>query len=63
VLARQAAAPAPAEASSAQPAAPAAAAAHATQASAPAADSQLNALALAWAVLKDWLKSLFSAKR
>jgi carbon monoxide dehydrogenase subunit G len=25
--------------------------------------SQLNALALAWAVIKDWFKSLFSAKR
>ena len=25
--------------------------------------SQLNALALAWAVFKDWLKSLFSAKK
>ena len=30
---------------------------------APAADSQLNAFALAWAVFKDWLKSLFAAKR
>ncbi len=27
------------------------------------APSQLNALALAWAVLKDWLKSLFSPKK
>jgi len=29
----------------------------------PAQPSQLNALALAWAVVKDWFKSLFSAKR
>jgi hypothetical protein len=26
-------------------------------------ESQLNGLALAWAVFKDWLRSLFSAKR
>jgi hypothetical protein len=38
-----------------------AAAAPATGA-APAAPSQLNALALAWAVIKDWFASLFSAK-
>ena len=30
---------------------------------APAQPSQLNALALAWAVFVDWLKSLFSAKK
>jgi len=29
----------------------------------PAEPSQLNALALAWAVIRDWFKSLFSAKR
>lgn len=29
----------------------------------PAQPPQLNALALAWAVIKDWFKSLFSAKR
>ncbi len=32
-------------------------------ASAAPASSQLNALALAWAVIKDWLKSLFSPKK
>jgi carbon monoxide dehydrogenase subunit G len=30
---------------------------------APTAPSQLNGLALAWAVFKDWLRSLFSARR
>jgi carbon monoxide dehydrogenase subunit G len=34
-----------------------------TTGAAPAAPSQLNALALAWAVIKDWFASLFSAKR
>jgi uncharacterized protein len=33
-----------------------------TTGAAPAAPSQLNALALAWAVIKDWFASLFSAK-
>jgi hypothetical protein len=30
---------------------------------APPAPTQLNALALLWAVIKDWLRSLFSAKK
>ena len=33
------------------------------EAPAPAAAPQLNAFALAWAVLRDWLRSLFGAKR
>jgi uncharacterized protein len=35
----------------------------ATPASAPAATAQLNAFALAWAIVKDWLRSLFGAKK
>lgn len=49
------AAPAVAEASAARPAAAPPVAA--------AAPAQLNGLALAWAVLKDWLRSLFAMKR
>ena len=45
-------------------AAPAAAAAAASPPALPsAAPSQLNGLALAWAVFKDWLRSLFSTRR
>ena len=46
--------PAPREASINAPAATAVA---------PPVPTQLNALALAWAVIKDWLRSLFAAKR
>ena len=65
VQARQALAPAAAAATSAQAAAPAAAAPTPSAPMPPAstADTQLNAFALAWAVFKDWLKSLFAPKR
>lgn len=47
------------------PSTPQQAAAPAAPAAAPAADppKQLNALALLWAVLRDWLRSLFAAKK
>jgi uncharacterized protein len=66
-LQSQVSAPQPAAASSAADA-PAAAAPPApmpttTAAAAQPVESQLNGLALAWAVFKDWLRSLFSAKR
>ncbi len=62
-------APGPAPGSAPTPEGPVAAPAAAAVASpaaaptAPAPESQLNGLALAWAIFKDWLASLFTAKR
>jgi uncharacterized protein len=53
----------PTATASAQTAAEPTTAATAQGAPPPATANQLNGLALAWAVLKDWLRSLFTAKR
>ena len=60
--AEAAATPAQAGSGPEQAAAAPAQAVGAQEASPPASANQLNGLALAWAVLKDWLRSLFTAK-